>query len=156
MIFPRAALGALVAATIAGLQAGAQGAPRLQPEARLDGFTGAPRAVHAGLGATAPLGTYVRFGVVAGVGTGAGGVSGRADLLARFTLDPFRERRWAPYAVGGISSRSGGDGDTRNALVLLAGLEGPYRRGVAPALELGFGGGFRAGVILRRAFPRRR
>ena len=156
MIFPKAALGALVAATLAAAHAGAQDAPRFQPEARLDGFTAEPWAVHAGLGATAPLGTYVRFGVVGGIGTGAGGVSGRADLIARFTLDPFRERRWAPYAVGGVSSRFGGDGDTRNALVLLAGLEGPPRRGVAPALELGFGGGFRAGVILRRAFPRRR
>ncbi|MEX0909508.1 MAG: hypothetical protein WDZ58_07060 [Gemmatimonadaceae bacterium] len=154
MIFPRAALAALMAAMMAGAHAGAQDAPRLQPEARLDGFMGDSWAMHAGLGATAPLGTYVRFGIVGGLGTGAGGVSGRADLIARFTLDPFRERRWAPYGVGGVSSRFGGG--SRNALVLLAGLEGPPRRGVATALELGFGGGFRAGVILRRAFPRRR
>ncbi len=154
MIFPRAALVALMLATAAGAPAGAQEAPRFQPEARLDGFTADPWAVHAGLGATAPLGTYVRFGIVGGLGTDAERVSGRADLIARFTLDPFRERRWAPYAVGGVSSRFGGG--SRNALVLLAGLEGPPRRGVATALELGFGGGFRAAVILRRAFPRRR
>ena len=154
MIFPRAASGALVAVMVAGAHAGAQEAPRLQTEARLDGFAGDPWAVHAGLGATAPLGTYVRVGLVGGLGTGDSGVSGRVDLIARFTLDPFRERRWAPYAVGGVSSRFG-EG-SRNAIVLLAGLEGPPRRGVAPALELGFGGGFRAGVILRRGFPRRR
>jgi hypothetical protein len=154
MSFPRAAFRALVAAVTAVAHAGAQEAPRFQPEARVDGFTAEPWAMHASVGATAPLGTYVRFGVVGGIGSGAGGVSGRADLIARFTLDPFRERRWAPYAVGGVSSRFG-EG-SRNALVLLAGLEGPARRGVAPALELGFGGGFRAGLILRRAFPRRR
>lgn len=154
MICPRAALAALIATTMAGAPAGAQEGPRLLPEARLDGFASDPWAVHGGLGVTAPLGTYVRFGAVAGLGAGAAGVSGRADLVARFTLDPFRERRWAPYAAGGVSWRFG-EG-SRDALVLLAGMEGPSRRGVAPAVELGVGGGFRAGVILRRALPGRR
>lgn len=154
MIFSRAALGALVATLLAGAQAGAQDAPRLQPEARLDVMTGPAWAVHAGLGVTAPLGTYVRFGVVGGIGPGAGGMTGRGDLIARFTLDPFRERRWAPYGAGGVSARFG-DG-SRNYLLLLAGVEGPARRGIAPAFELGVGGGFRAGVILRRALARRR
>lgn len=154
MIFPRPALAALTAAMIAVADAGAQKAPRLLEEGRLDAFAGEPWAVHAGLGATAPLGTYVRFGPVVALGTGAGGVSGRADLVARFTLDPFRERRWAPYAAGGVSWRFG-EG-ARNALMLLAGMEGPARRGFAPAVELGLGGGFRAGVILRRAVPGRR
>lgn len=154
MIFPRPALAAFVAAMITVAPAGAQEAPRLLPEGRLDAFAGEPWAVHAGLGVTAPLGTYVRFGAVGGLGTGAGGVSGRADLVARFTLDPFRERRWAPYMAGGVSWRFG-EG-SRNALVLLAGAEGPARGGIAPAFELGVGGGFRAGVVLRRAFPGRR
>jgi hypothetical protein len=154
LIFSRATLGALVATLLAGA-AGAQAAPRLQPEARLDGMTGAAWAVHAGLGVTAPLGTYVRYGIVGALGGGAFGVSGRTDLIARFTLDPFREKRWAPYGVGGISVRYGGSSTWAN-LLLLAGIEGPAGRGVAPAIELGFGGGFRVGVTLRRAFARRR
>lgn len=148
--------GAIVALALAAapLDVAAQAAPALQPEVRIDAFTGDPWAVHAGAGVTAPLGTYVRFGVVAGIGTGEEGLSGRADLVARFTLDPFREQRWAPYGAGGVSARYGGG--SRTHIMLLAGVEGPASRGVAPAIEFGFGGGFRAGVILRRAFPRRR
>lgn len=147
-------MSALAAALLAGAQAGAQEATPLQAEVRLDAMTGAAWAVQAGAGVTAPLGTYVRFGVVGGLGPGADGMTGRGDLFARFTLDPFRQRRWAPYGAGGVSARFGGG--SRNYLLLLAGVEGPARRGVAPAVEVGFGGGFRAGVILRRAFARRR
>lgn len=132
----------------------AQESPRLQPEARVDVFYARPRAAHLGAGVSAPLGTYVRFGLVAGLGADSDGLSGRTDLFARFTLDPFRERGWAPYGAGGVSARYGSS--TRANLLLLAGVEGRARRGVAPALEFGFGGGFRAGLILRRAFPRRR
>lgn len=134
--------------------AGAQAAPPIQFEGRVDALTGRDWAVHAGLGVTAPLGTYVRFGAVGGIGGGANGLSGRTDLIARFTFDPFREKRWAPYGTGGVSAVYGED--SRVSLLLLAGIEGPARSGVAPAIEFGFGGGFRAGVILRQAFPRRR
>ncbi|MGI8619997.1 MAG: hypothetical protein ACR2L6_13055 [Gemmatimonadaceae bacterium] len=148
------AVAALALALACAPPGAAQSAARLQPELRLDALTGDPWAVHAGLGVTAPLGTYVRVGVVQGAGGGEGGFSGRTDLVARFTFDPFRDRRWAPYAAGGVSARYGRE--SRTDLVLLAGAEGPARRGLAPAVEFGFGGGFRAGVILRRAFPRRR
>lgn len=156
MIFPRRILGALAALVLVGAPAGAaaQQAPPLQFEIRLDAITGDAWAIHAGLGVTAPLGTYVRFGVAGGLGGGADGMSGRTDLIARFTLDPFREKRWAPYGVGGVSARYGGE--SRTYLVLMAGFEGPMLGGVAPAIEAGFGGSFRAGVILRQAFPRRR
>lgn len=131
-----------------------QEAPRAQLEARIDAFTGEDWAIHAGAGVTMPLGTYVRLGVVGGLGTGADGLSGRADLVARFTLDPFREKRWAPYAVGGVSARF--DDSSRQFVVLMAGVEGPVRRGFAPAVEFGFGGAFRFGVALRQGAPRRR
>ena len=145
----------LVAAAAAPAAAFAQETPGMQPEVRLDAFAGPPRAAHAGVGLTAPLGTYVRFGVLAGLGAGTHGLSGHTDLMARFTLDPFREKRWAPYGVGGVSVLYGGP-DTRSYLLLLAGVEGPAGRGFAPAVEFGFGGGFRAALILRRALPRRR
>lgn len=145
---------ACLALAIGGGSAAAQSAPPVQWEGRLDAFTGRAWAIHTGVGVTTPLGTYVRFGVVGGIGAGAGGVSGRTDLIARFTFDPFRERRWAPYGVFGVSGRYG-EGSGAN-LVLLAGAEGPIARGWSPAVEAGFGGGVRIGVILRKAFPRRR
>ena len=152
----RSALVALsvLALSIPASSARSQEAPRTQLEARVDAFTGRDWAAHAGGGISAPLGTYARFGVVAGLGAGAHGLSGRADLVARFTLDPFREKRWAPYAVGGVSARF--DDDSRQFLVLMAGVEGPVTRGWAKALEFGLGGGFRAGVALRQGAPRRR
>lgn len=149
----RLALAALALGS-APAMATAQAAPAAQFEARADVLTGSDWAVHAGLGVTTPLGTYVRFGAVGGIGGGAHGVSGRTDLIARFTFDPFREKRWAPYGTGGVSAVYGED--SRVSLLLLAGFEGPPRRGVAPAIEFGFGAGFRAGVALRQAFPRRR
>lgn len=148
-----AVLGICAAMSVAARAEGQQ-APAAQLEARVDAFTGDPWTVHAGAGITAPLGTYVRFGVVGGVGAGGEGLSGRADLIARFTLDPFRERRWAPYAVGGISARF--DDRSRQFLLLMAGVEGPVRGGLAPAVEFGFGGSFRFGVALRQGVPRRR
>lgn len=149
----RAALTCLVLAT--GAQAAAaQQAPPVQWEGRLDALTGDSWAVHPGAGVTMPLGTYVRLGVVGGVGAGAGGVSGRTDLIARFTFDPFREKQWAPYGVFGLSGRYGERSDAN--LVLMAGAEGPPRRGLAPAVEFGFGGGFRVAVVLRQAFAKRR
>jgi hypothetical protein len=149
----RLALAALTLLSSASAAA-AQAAPPVQFEGRVDALTGGDWAIHAGIGASAPLGTYVRFGAVGGIGGGASGLSGRTDLLARFTLDPFRASRWAPYATGGVSAVYGED--SRTSLLLLLGIEGPARGGLAPAIEFGFGGGFRAGVALRQAFPRRR
>jgi hypothetical protein len=149
----RLALTALAFASIPCAAAG-QAAPPIQFEGRIDALTGSAWALHAGLGATAPLGTYVRYGVIAGLGGGATGLSGRTDFLARFTLDPFRDKRWAPYGAGGVSAVFGES--SRTSLLLVLGIEGPARRGLAPAIELGFGGGVRAGVVLRQAFPRRR
>ena len=147
------ALAALLLAS-SGSVATAQAAAPVQFEGRVDALTGGDWAVHAGFGVTAPLGTYVRFGTVGGIGGGANGLSGRTDLIARFTLDPFRTKRWAPYGTGGVSAFYGES--SRTSLLLLMGLEGPPRGGLAPAIEFGFGGGFRAGVALRQAFPRRR
>lgn len=148
-----AALAALALTSSASVAA-AQAAPRAQFEGRVDALTGSDWALHAGIGATAPLGTYVRFGAVAAIGGGANGPGGRTDLIARFTLDPFRAKRWAPYATGGVSAVYGES--SRTSLLLLLGVEGPARGRLAPAIEFGFGGGFRAGAALRQAFPRRR
>ena len=134
----------------------------LQIEGRVDGIFARTPVVEAGLGLSVPAGLYVRTGLVGGIGAGSHGVEGRTDFIARFSLDPFRQSRWAPYAGGGISGRyrSAEDGGSHAYLLIYLGLEGalPVGRtsGWVPAFELGLGGGARVGVILRRGINGRR
>ena len=134
----------------------------LQTEARLDGIFATASAVHAGLGLSVPTGIYLRTGVVGGVGAGKGGADGRLDIVGRFTLDPFRQSRWAPYAGAGLSQRFRTDDNGGHGAFLLIylGVEGPLphgeQNGWAPALELGLGGGARIGFIMRRGIHGRR
>src|SRR5205809_1169573 len=134
----------------------------LQTEARLDAIIAHTAGVEAGLGLTIPAGIYVRSGLVAGLGAGRHGVEGRTDLISRFSLDPFRQSRWAPYGGGGISGRyrSKRDGSSRAYLLIFLGVEGPLSlgrtSGIVPAFELGLGGGARVGVVLRRGINARR
>lgn len=131
----------------------------LQGEVRADVIISSATVVHAGAGLSVPLGTYVRAGFIAAIGTGRGGIDGRTDVIARFQLDPFRQKQWAPYGGGGVSVRYSGDevGGTRGYLLISAGLEGPVSQGGwAPAFELGLGGGTRIGVALRQGIRGRR
>jgi hypothetical protein len=146
-----------------GAAAGAQ-APQqpVQTEYRLDALVARTTGVEAGLGVTVPGGIYMRSGLVAGVGVGEHGVEGRTDFVSRFSLDPFRQFRWAPYAGAGLSGRYRPrlDGGSRAYLLVFLGVEGPLRAGrtsgIVPAFELGLGGGARFSVILRRGVNARR
>jgi hypothetical protein len=129
---------------------------KVDPEVRVDGIIARLNAVHAGAGFTFAAGTYLRTGVVAGVGFSRNGLSGRIDGVARFHFDPFRQSRWAPYGGGGISGRFDSDEKGRAYLLLLLGLDGPVYSGATPSFELGLGGGARIGVIVRRAAVERR
>lgn len=149
----------LVAASEAHAQAPRRRAePALRPELRLD-YLSSPDAVQAGAGAAMRFGTYVRVAGVVGVGphfSDAGErVGWRAELVGRFQLDPFRERRWAPYATAGVSVRGAGS-EAEEYLLVLIGVEGPLARGWSPAFEAGLGGGARVGLVLRRGGPRYR
>ncbi len=134
----------------------------VQSEVRVDGIFAASSGVEAGYGISIPAGIYLRWGVVGGVGAGRHGVESRADLVSRFSLDPFRQSRWAPYAGAGLSGRfrASADGGARAFLLVYLGIEGslPDRQlsGWVPAVELGLGGGARVGVILRRGIAGRR
>jgi len=134
----------------------------LQTEARLDGIIAHTTGVEAGLGFTIPAGIYVRSGLIAGVGAGRHGVEGRTDLISRFSLDPFRQSRWAPYGGAGVSGRyrSKLDDGSRAYLLIFFGVEGPLplgrTSGFVPAFELGLGGGARIGLIVRRGINARR
>ena len=133
-----------------------------QIEGRLDAIVAHTTGFEAGLGLTVPAGIYVRTGLVAGIGAGRHGVEGRTDLVSRFSLDPFRQSRWAPYGGGGISGRyrSKLDGGSHAYLLVFLGVEGPLaaanRSGIVPAFELGLGGGARFGIILRQGISARR
>lgn len=135
---------------------------KFQNEVRLDGLFARSSAVHAAYGFTVPVGLYVRTGLVTGLGAGRHGVEGRNDLIARFSFDPFRQSRWAPYAGAGVSGRyrSEVDGGARAYILVFFGLEGPLplgeRAGWVPALEVGLGGGGRVGLVLRRGINARR
>ena len=107
-----------------------------------------------------PAGTYVRLGVV-----GAGGrawtdgeavASARVDAVARFVVDPLREFRWSPYAAGGLGGMYDDAERWRVVLVGALGVEGPALGAVIPAVEIGFGGGPRVGIVFRRTMPGRR
>ena len=141
----------LATIVLAPLASGAQ-----TVEGRFDGIFAGPPAVHAGVGVTQSLGTYVRAGVAGGIGASSDGLSGRGDAFARFHLDPFRQHRWAPYAGGGLTARFDADRRTRYYLLLLVGVDGPVSRGMATSIEAGLGGGGRIGVTIRQATAERR
>ena len=160
----RVVLVALILAAAA--TARAQDAPRVRPrpEARLDYLGPRPHAIQAGFGVNAPLGTYVRVGFVGAGGVGwnaeRSGASLRADVIARFAFDPFRERRWGVSLGGGLSLRHDSavtEGSRwRPLLALVADLEGPTTGPIAPAIQLGLGGGARVGIVVRWADRERR
>jgi hypothetical protein len=156
----RLTLGLTLAAPCALLSQSTQ--QPLQMEGRLDAIVARTTGVEAGLGLSVPAGIYLRTGLVAGIGAGRHGVEGRTDLVSRFSLDPFRQSRWAPYGGGGISGRyrSKLDGGSHAYLLVFLGVEGPLaaanRSGIVPAFELGLGGGARLGVILRQGISARR
>jgi hypothetical protein len=139
---------------------GQQRTARIQPEARADYIDARGATAHLGVGVSAPAGTYVRLGVVGAAGQtwrdGDAVAAGRIDAIARFVVDPLREFRWAPYAAGGLGAMYDGAERWRAVLVGSIGAEGPAVRGVMPAVEVGFGGGTRVGIVLRRAMPGRR
>lgn len=132
--------------------------PAVRPELRVD-YLSSPDAIQVGGGAAMRFGTYVRLAAVVGAGTHFDDdierFAWRAELVGRFQLDPFHERRWAPYAAAGVSVRGAGS-EAGEYLLLLLGLEGPLARGWVPAVEAGLGGGARVGLVMRRGGPRYR
>jgi hypothetical protein len=150
-------LGAALLTSIA-THAGAQqfdASPRA--ELRVDAIVAdSVTAVQGGIGVQIPAGYYARIGIDGALGAditnGHSELSGRLDLLARFLFDPFRQSRWALSGGGGVSLRAREGSNVRPYLVAVLDLEGPRSSsGVAPAFQLGLGGGVRMGVILRWA-----
>ena len=137
---------------------------RATPELRGDVILGHRAAVHLGAGVQVPLGIYVRLGLIGAAGRrlgsdgarppGGSRVSGRADILARFLLDPFRQSTYGLSLGGGLSVRAESGERVRPVLLVAVDVEGRRsRRGLVPAIQVGLGDGVRVGVVLRRAAP---
>jgi hypothetical protein len=139
-------------------------APPIAPQLRADVIDARDyTAVQAGGGVQIPAGLYVRVDLIgaAGVsvahGNGASGTSasGRIDLIGRFLLDPFQQARWGLSVGGGLSLLAREGDRVRPLLAVVADLE--RRRttpGIAPAVQVGLGGGLRIGGALRWGTPR--
>jgi len=132
--------------------------PSVHPELRADVIAGHQPAVQFGAGLQVPMGYYVRIGVDGAVGVPTGGdaptprgADGRADLLVRFLLDPFRQSAYGLSLGGGLSARAEPGDRVRPRLIVALDVEGHRSsHALVPALQVGLGGGVRVGVVLRR------
>lgn len=146
----------LIGACALPAAAGAQRTPPVSPELRADAIVARAPSVQAGAGLEIPAGIYVRIGLDGAAGAtwrdGATATVGRADAIARFLLDPFREVPLGLSVGGGLSIPVGAPAGARSPhLVLVVDIEGKVHHGLAPALQLGLGGGARIGLVLRRS-----
>lgn len=132
----------------------AQFTAQVRPEVRADVIAGRSTATELAAGLALPVGNYVRLAIGAGAGiarsSGRWGQAGRLEVAGRFVVDPFAERHWTVYGAGGLALLYDRFEHWRPALTLLFGIEGPFRYPVAPAFEVGLGGGIRAGFAFRR------
>jgi hypothetical protein len=144
---------------VAHSRAGAQNQPPPYAEYRADGVFGRGTSVEGGLGASIPLGIYVRLGIDAAAGATwrdeTTRPSGRVDFVGRFLLDPFRETPVGLSFGGGLSvPYTDGEQHVRPYLTVVIDVEGRMRGPVTPALQVGLGGGTRVGVVLRASKAR--
>lgn len=148
-----AALAALLLAGGAACAAAQHIAPR--PEVRLDVLGASPYSLQLGGGVNLGAGYYQRVELDAAAGAlrraGALKGTGRVDALMRLLLDPFGRQRWALSLAGGVSVRYEAGDKVRPYLAGALDFEGPVHHGMRVAYQLGFGGGIRVGVVLRRS-----
>lgn len=135
--------------------AGAQERPVTRPELRLDATSAHVSRLEGSLGMIVPAGIYARLALSAGGGVarvrGETRGAARADAIARFELDPLRQRVRSVYLGGGVSYFATAGERGRGYLALVAGWELKTRHGWVPNIELGLGGGTRVAITLRRA-----
>ncbi|MEO8623785.1 MAG: hypothetical protein ABI625_22080 [bacterium] len=155
------ATSALIAFAVAAPAVAHAQAPdlRVKPELRVDAIVSEHRtALQAGGGVQIPAGYYARIGITGAAGAdfllGEQVASGRVDVIGRFLFDPFRQNRWGLSAGAGISLRAHAHDHVRPYLVTVVDLEGPRSRsGIAPAFQIGLGGGVRLGGGIRWGAP---
>jgi len=111
----------------------------------------------AGFGVAHRTNGRMRLGLGLNAGTLDGAVAIRPELIGSFHLNPYRREGVSPYAGAGVAVTYS-DGDTREYIVAVLGLESRpgTRRGWF--VEVGFGGGARlaAGIQMRNRRTRSR
>lgn len=154
------ALGLLTARLDAQRAAAAPPPARVHPAVRADLVVADDPGAQAAFGVVASAAYNVRVELDAGIGAVRRGSvwtsAGRLDLLARWLSDPFRESRWGINAGGGIGMQFERGRGPRPVAIITLGVEGRRDGWWVPGVEVGLGGGVRAGLTLRRATPRRR
>jgi hypothetical protein len=145
-----AALAALFLASRSAAQAA------VTTEARADVVVARRTAIEGGLSLVVPAGIYVRTSLSAAAGAAnypsGSALVGRAEIVSRFLLDPFREARYGLSIGGGVGATNIGDGEKwRPYLAVVLDLELQRTARLMPAVQLGLGGGARLGVVLRRS-----
>jgi hypothetical protein len=151
----------LLAMAILSADARAQQRPPGRAEVRIDATSAEVDRLALGAGAAIPMGTYVRLALLAGGGiarydarsdgTQRTVSAARADVVARFQIDPFHQSRRGVYGGGGVSYLASKGSRGQAFVTLVAGMELRDRGHVAPAIEVALGGGLRIGVALRRS-----
>lgn len=144
--------------------------PRLMNEGRVDARWSRGNSVELGWSLIVPTGVYVRSAL-----TAAGGYvwrdqrwmrESRYEATARFLLDPFRQARYG-LSIGGGVGMTNSDGlfsepnvigerkqRWRPFLAAFVDLELRKTAGLTPAVQVGFGSGVRAGLVVRSATNR--
>lgn len=126
------------------------------PEVRIDAIVGRRTGAQLGAGIVLDAGFYARIALLAAGGVeraSSGALVGtqRVEAVLRFHTDPLRKSNPGVYFGGGLGARRSADTRTRATVIALIGFEAPYGHHLAPAFELGVGGGARIGIALRRA-----
>jgi hypothetical protein len=126
---------------------------------RADMVVASRTAVEGGVALVIPAGIYARTSLTGAVGaanypSGSAAV-GRAEIVSRFVLDPFRESPYGFSIGGGVGATNIEDGKRwRPYLAVVLDLELQRTARLMPAVQLGLGGGARLGLVLRRSSER--
>lgn len=154
----RRVIAATTLATLLAARLGAQVRPGPTTEWRAETVIGNGVQALGGFGVALPVGTYVRLAGIGSAGVRFTGETslpmGRAEVMARFLLDPFRESRRG-LSIGAGGGLVLGEGRPRAVLLIALELEGERRAsGWVPALQAGLGDGARIALVLRRGSRR--
>jgi hypothetical protein len=150
---------AVIASLAIGGRAAAQPTPPRGGEVHFDAVAARRGAVEAAAGVIVPAGVYSRTAFLLAAGAESRGSGwpfvGRAEIVSRFLLDPFRESPLGLSVGGGLGVTNLSDPERwQPYLALVLDLEMRQRAGITPALQLGLGGGTRLGLVLRTGTER--
>jgi hypothetical protein len=140
----------LLSATVAGRADAQHASGPVRAEARLEALLASDNALHAGGGVVVRVARTADLALLGGaaVAREGGAPRARAEVVARFHLDPER-RGWGWYASGGVAALQGAERDWEGLLVFMIGVELGRHRRWSPFVEGGYGGGARLAAGMR-------